>query len=312
MPVSSHAALAADSLATSSASAAASHHKKVVTDDAPQVDVPKPWPAALRSLAANMSAATRSRLYVRGAGVWAAHVSGGAPADTPVPTVVDFAHVARLLRPDLDAGQRAEPAAFFFAQLLFPPWTGWLRALATPDGAGSRRADHGTTGAYTAWASLAAEALAFSDGNWSRAITLFSRFSPALRLGPLGQAGQVQQVGAANDTLHAVYKAPQWPFVNTAGANFADVILRSLFGFAPKWAARVLDDVPLTPALGQGGFVGRLDHLRTPAGLASVDSDGTRLVWALEARGGAAATPHASGGKPPARRRRALPAGQIP
>ena len=51
VPVTSHAALAADSLATSSASAAVSHHKKVVTDDAPppQVDVPKPWPAALRT-----------------------------------------------------------------------------------------------------------------------------------------------------------------------------------------------------------------------------------------------------------------------
>ena len=108
------------------------------------------------------------------------------------------------------------------------------------------------------------------------------------------------------------FKSSSLPFVNTAGANFADVILRSLFGFAPKWAARVLDDVPLTPALGQGGFVGRLDHLRTPAGLASVESDGTRLVWALEARGGAAAAPHASGGKPPARRRRAIPAGALP
>jgi hypothetical protein len=92
-------------------------------------------------------------------------------------------------------------------------------------------------------------------------------------------------VGAANDTLHAVFKAPQWPFVNVAGANFADVILRSLFGMAPKWAARSLADVPLAPALGQGGFVGRLDHLRTPAGLASVVSDGARLVWQLEGAG---------------------------
>ena len=242
-----------------------------------------PWPAQLRALAANMSAVTRSRLYVAGAGQWAAFVTSAAPQLTPVPTIVDFAHVARFLRPDLSAAQQSESSDFFLSALLLPAWTGWLRALAVPDGAYSQRADHGTTGAYTTWASLSAEALAYNDGGWARAIGLFARFSPALRLGPLGQAGQVEVIGDGNATEHPVFKAPEWPFAQICGANFADVILRSLFGFSPQWAPASLAGVALSPPLAQGGFVGSLSHVRTPLGrLASVTSDGAALAWALE------------------------------
>jgi len=241
-----------------------------------------PWPPQLRALAANVSAATRAQLYVEGRGVWAAFVGSATPPLSPVPTVVDFAHVARFLRADLSAAQRAEASAFFLSELLFPEWAGWLRALAEPDGDYSQRADHGTTGAYTTWASLSAEALAMNDGNWSRALGLFARFAPALRLGPLGQAGQVQVI-AGNATLHPVFKAPEWPFVNIAGANFADVILRSLFGFAPRWGAGALADVELAPPLPPTGFAGALAHVRTPLGrLAAATSDGASVAWALE------------------------------
>ena len=244
------------------------------------------WPQQLRALAKNMTAATMGELYLPGMGFWSAFVTSASPQAAPVPTVVDFAHVARFFRPDLSPTQRNESNAFFFADLLFPTWTGWLRALAAPDGgAGSQRADHGTTGAYTTWAALSIEAVAFNDGGWARAVELFSRFAPALRLGPLGQAGQVQIIGSkgGNATLHPVFKAPQWPFVNIAGANFADVIIRSLFGFSPRWGAGGVEDLALAPALGQGGFLARLLHLRTPLGkLAGVESDGAALKWALE------------------------------
>ena len=250
-----------------------------------------PWPAQLRSLAQNMSAVTRSRLYVTGQGIWNTFVATATPALAPVPTVVDFAHVARFLRPDLDAAQRDESAAFFLSSLLFPKYTGWLRALAAPDGDYSQRADHGTTGAYTTWASLSAEALAMNDGGWTRALDLFSRFAPVLRLGPLGQAGQVQVITPAfasaaapgNETLHPVFKAPEWPFVNIAGANFADVILRSLFGFAPQWAPTSLAGVELSPRLSLGGFIGSLQHVQTPLGrYATATSDGSAVSWAFE------------------------------
>ena len=241
-----------------------------------------PWPAQLRALAANMSAVTRARLYVAGEGEWAAFVSSASPQLAPVPTVLDFAHVARFLRADLSAAQRSESSEFFLSRLLLPEWTGWLRALAVPDGDYSQRADHGTTGAYTTWASLSAEALAFNDGSWSRAVGLFARFSPALRLGPLGQAGQVEVIGNST-SLHPVFKAPEWPFAQICGANFADVILRSLFGFSPQWAPTSLAGIALSPPLAQGGFVGSLAHVRTPLGrLATVTSDGTALAWVLE------------------------------
>jgi hypothetical protein len=242
-----------------------------------------PWPAQLRALAANMSGATRSRMYVAGQGQWATFVSSATPQLTPVPTVVDFAHVARFLRADLSAAQRSEASDFFMSQLLFPEWTGWLRALAVPDGDYSQRADHGTTGAYTTWASLSAEALAINDGDWGRALSLFSRFAPVLRLGPLGQAGQVQVIGAANTTDHVVYKAPEWPFVNIAGANFGDVILRSLFGFSPQWAPATLAGVELSPPLPPTGFDGTLQHVRTPLGkLATATCGGGSVAWVLE------------------------------
>jgi len=242
-------------------------------------------PAELRALAANVSAATRARLYVAGKGHWAAFVAAASPPASPVPTVVDFCHVGRLLRADLSPAQRSEAGTFFLGQLLFPAWTGWLRALAAPDdGPGSQRADHGTTGSYTTWAALSIEALALGDGEWTRALALFSRFAPVLRLGPLGQAGQVQVIGApGNGTLHPVFKAPQWPFVNIGAASFADVIVRTLFGFAPAWAPATLGELALTPPVGQGGFIGSLAHLRTPLGrLVTVTSDGANLSWAFE------------------------------
>ena len=257
-----------------------------------------PWPSQLRALASNMSATTRSRMYVEGQGQWAAYVSGAGAGGgaagrqqqqqqqqqlTPVPTVVDFAHVARFLRPDLSAAERSESSQFFLQSLLLPPWTGWLRALAVPDGAYSQRADHGTTGAYTTWASLSAEALAMNDGGWGRAVALFSRFAPALRLGPLGQAGQVIVIGDSSTSEHPVFKAPEWPFAQVCGANFADVILRSLFGFSPQWAPVALEGVALSPPLAQGGFVGTLTHVRTPLGrLDSIASNGSALAWAFE------------------------------
>ena len=127
------------------------------------------------------------------------------------------------------------------------------------------------------------------DGGWARAVDLFARFSPVLALGPLGQAGQVQVIGAANDTaLHPVFKAPEWPYTQSCGVNFADVIVRSLFGFAPGWADEALSELALSPPLDQGGFTGSLAHLRTPLGRSvTVDSDGTALRWALEEPSGA-------------------------
>jgi hypothetical protein len=243
-------------------------------------DATLPTPTTLRALATNVSTATVARLYLPGEGYWATFSN---TTLSRVPTVVDFAHVGRFLRGDLSGAAKGEANAFFFSQLLFPEWTGWLRALAEPDGGGSQRADHGTTGAYTTWAALSIESAAFNDGGWERALPLFSRFSPLLRLGPLGQAGQVQVIGANDTALHTVFKAPQWPFVNVAGASFADVVLRSLFGFAPGWAPTDLSAVQLSPPLAQGGFVGSLAHVRTPLGrLAGVDSDGSALTWAFE------------------------------
>jgi hypothetical protein len=242
-----------------------------------------PRPPELRALADHVSAATRAALYLPGAGFWASRVAAATPPLVPVPTVVDFCHVGRFLRGDLSAAEKSESAAFFLDQLLFPEWTGWLRALAAPEGPSSQRADHGTTGAYTTWASLSIEALAMDDGGWARAAGLFARFAPALRLGPLGQAGQVQVIGANDTTLHPVFKAPEWPYVNIAGANFADVILRSLFGFAPAWAPASLAGVALSPPLDMGGVLGALAHVRTPLGrLATVTSNGRSTSWALE------------------------------
>lgn len=242
-----------------------------------------PWPVQLRALAANMSNVTRSSMYISGQGQWGSFVASASPQLTPVPSVVDFAHVARFLRSDLSTSQQSEASTFFISQLLFPEWTGWLRALAVPDGDYSQRADHGTTGAYTTWASLSAEALAINDGNWTRALSLFTRFQPVLRLGPLGQAGQVQVIGATNSTDHTVFKAPEWPFVNIAGANFADVIIRSLFGFNPQWGSSTLADVELSPPLPSTGFIGSLQHVRTPLGkLATASCSGGAVDWEIE------------------------------
>lgn len=242
------------------------------------------WPpATLRALANNMTAVTLARLYLPGQGFWGAFSSKASPPLAAVPTVVDFAHVGRFLRGNLSAAVRNDSSAFFLDELLFPQWTGWLRALAVPDGPGSQRADHGTTGSYTTWASLSVEALAMNDGDWTRALGLYERFSPVLALGPLGQAGQVQVIGANDTALFPVFKAPEWPYGQICGVSFADVLVRSLYGFVPGWAPQAMTELALSPPLGQGGFVGSLAHLRTPLGRSvTVTSDGSSLHWVFE------------------------------
>jgi hypothetical protein len=51
------------------------------------------------------------------------------------------------------------------------------------------REDHGTTGAYSAWPALAAEALCYVDGNCSYAFALLASFAPSARQGAFGQVG---------------------------------------------------------------------------------------------------------------------------
>lgn len=102
--------------------------------------------------------------------------------------VLDFITIASCMIDDLSEDTSALMQHFFETELLT---TGWIRALSLRDKiAPVPRPDHGTSGSYPAWPSLAV----YSYGQWhnySYALYLLHQFEPTTYEGPIGQADQV-------------------------------------------------------------------------------------------------------------------------
>jgi hypothetical protein len=140
----------------------------------------------------------------------------------------------------------------FVNQELWTPH--WLRALSLRDGAANvaTRADHGSTGSYDAWPALTAEAI-FLTKRKSEALERLRSLAPATHEGPFGQAHYVAT------EIYPVRKALSYGqdyFASASGA-FAEVILRTVFGFSPAVGEEWLPVPAVAP-----GFEGQLRNLR--------------------------------------------------
>ena len=167
------------------------------------------------------------------------------------------------------------------------------------------RPDHGSNGAYPSWPAFALEALCYLDGNCSSAFSIMSTFADNTREGPFGQAHEVPQLETPPYTPFDAERAFKPVagvnrYIAIEGGSFFDATLRGFFGYNPPmaWAPPATAsaasaggqaagrDVPtlLRAALREPdtprGFIGRLRHLRTPLGLATISSgvDGLSIV----------------------------------
>ena len=196
----------------------------------------------------------------------------------------------------LSSAQRAQMADFARRQLLAPSGA-WIRALSPLDALRNiSRPDHGTTGAYDSWPSLLFEALTALDGGFASSVTYFAGVAQVALDGPFGQAHELDPLnGSAFKTLNG------WTRYNANnGASFAEVVVRTLFGYQPPWLPPQTqggDDASAAPAWLKPAFAGvprgvggALYGIRLPGGAGSVDAllteDGVRFVPAGSGGGG--------------------------
>jgi len=212
----------------------------------------------------------------------------------PVRTCIDLLTIARSLRShEFEvgglgvSGPRPNPAermtSFARRELMTPTW---LRALSREgEPAYVDRPDHGTTGAYPAWPAGVAEALAVLDGNWSGALRYLEAIGSDAGVashGPFGQASELE-VPNATDPAHAggAFKTARGAtrFLADAGGAFAEVIVRSVFGYDPSAALtgslpgpahNSWDDLFYRPQQPRSNLHATLRNVRLPGGKAHV------------------------------------------
>jgi hypothetical protein len=154
------------------------------------------------------------------------------------------------------------------------------------------RPDHGSNGAYPSWPAFAVEALCYLDGNCSSAFSILASFAPNALEGPFGQSVEVPQLAVPPYTPfdeEPTFKpiAGVNRYIAIEGGSFFEAIVRGFFGYHPpvQWepkesgggtartAQQALDAALVANAKGPRGFAGRLRHLRTPYGLATITAD---------------------------------------
>lgn len=204
--------------------------------------------AVAKSRALNVSATKLSNeikgLYVNGKGYWQCLYPDGKLV--PVETCIDFLTIGRCMPADLTEKMKTEMTDFVDKKL----WVGnWMRALALDDSSAQKtlssekgrqsikapwpgpslRADHGVTGSYDAWPALTLESFVHL-GKPIRGLEMLHNVEPVLEEGPFGQSryvsGEIKPVRKASFGGQDYYEG--------AGAAFAEVIIRTLFGFDPS------------------------------------------------------------------------------
>jgi len=247
--------------------------------------------AALRRLADAITATTVSELYVSGGGGgggdtggWWTCLDTATGTKTEVRTVVDLVYTAMGFCNTgrgaswgcgLADGQRAQMVEFAQTQLIVG---GWLRALSPHDALHNvSRPDHGTTGSYDAWPSLLFEGLTQLQGNFEASLPWLLEISAASAYsGPFGQAHELDETGLPFKTTNGWTRG-----LANNGGSFAEVILRTVFGYDPPWGGGGL--LPAFAGVPRKGLEGsKLYGIRLPGGAkmdAELTAEGVQFLY---------------------------------
>jgi hypothetical protein len=199
-------------------------------------------------------------LYVDRGGFWACRLTDGKKVE--VRHCIDFFTLIDCMQSDLGQRRIGEMVQFVNTELWTPHW---LRALSLRDAAASvaTRADHGSTGSYDAWPALTAEAI-FRVGREAEAMERLRSLEPATRDGPFGQS---HYVATEQYPVRKALSFGQDYFASASGA-FAEIILRTICGFAPDVDDQWQWSPPRVP-----GLSGRLKDVRYKGKLLSASLD---------------------------------------
>lgn len=210
--------------------------------------------------------------YVPGEGVWTCiHQDGRRVIQRHC---YDFAIVGHCLHDDLSPTIRQEMIRFVHKELLTK---NWMRAQSLRDVGASDadRPDHGPYGAFATWPAITAEAL-FLLGDPCSMDFLLSTVATTHE-GPYGQAHEL--VGPRRDGFEAdVRVASRVGCMReaTSGGAFAEIIVRSIFGFTPRPGG----PVELLEPSRDRGVQGAMRRLRRGGETVDIESGprGLRLV----------------------------------
>ena len=205
--------------------------------------------AALLKQQADQVATEVLSLYVDGKGFWVCRLDDGTRVE--VRHCIDFFTLIDTMQNDLGPRRIDEMIEFVNREL----WTShWLRALSLRDAAATRalRPDHGSIGSYDAWPALTTEAM-FRVGRKQEALARLRSLEPATHEGPFGQS---HYVATERYPVRKVRAIGQEYYCSASGA-FAEVILRTIFGFAPDANKEWHGSQPTMP-----GFAGQLINLK--------------------------------------------------
>ena len=187
-------------------------------------------------------------LYIDGQGFWACRMTDGSKVE--VRHCIDFITMIATIEEDL-GGRRIEEMTAFVNRELWTPQ--WLYALSPCDGAAkvATRPDHGSTGSYDAWPAVTAEAI-FKTGLRAEALDRLRSNESATREGPFGQAHY-----AATEEYPVRKAMDLQDYFESASGSFAEVIIRSVFGFSHATETEWPPAAATVP-----GFEGSLTNLR--------------------------------------------------
>ncbi len=217
----------------------------------------------LRDSAARMAQAVLDT-YKPGDGVWYALHRDGKRVE--LRHCYDFTCIGRFMTDDLTTEMKEEMVAFVENELLTETW---MRAMSLNDPAAalSDRPDHGPMGAFDAWPAFTAATMC-RLGAWDSAIDFLRRTQAALHEGVYAQAREFYGPDRTR------YNAPVRIAMRqgcmrecVGGGAFAEIIIATLFGFAPEYGT---PSQLFSPEAVRGDFQGKLLNVHRDGELFSI------------------------------------------
>jgi len=227
-----------------------------------------------RTAAEKLLVAIYPQLYVAGKGFWQSRYPDGRQFD--MRHCLDFQFVAQSIGQDLPALVRKEMRDFVVSELLMK---NWMRAqsLKDPAAAQSDRPDHGPMGAFSWWPPETVDGLCHL-GFWKDALDFYRHCEGATHEGAFSQAAEFYGPKKKEyDAQVRIATAGTICREAVCGADFTDVMIRTIFGFHPS--LNLNRSNPLWGADQDRAFSARLEHVRCSNRLITIvsGSQGLRI-----------------------------------
>jgi len=206
-------------------------------------------------------------LYKPGDGVWNARNKAGKEISSR--HCFDYIMTGQALENDLTPTMKTEMNGFVERELLTKTW---MRAMSLKDPAAahSDRPDHGPMGSYDGWPPLTMDVMC-RFGAFNKAVSFLRAVEPITREGPFAQSHEFLDPDRRGfDPVVRIASRGYQDFNEGCGAAFAEVIIRSFFGYRPDLSG---DGLPLLAPRTPRGFNGQLRHVPFHGGLYTLTSD---------------------------------------